>query len=443
MIRSIYLAAARPALVALLALSAPAQSVWIVDSANGPGTHFQDLPTAIAAASNGDVLRIRPGTYAAFTLARKGLRIFGAGAGQVTIDGNRPVVIGPTSAGQSIWIEGVRLPEPHWSASGGPTVSVSDAAGEVAFRGVEFTRGPRGYRPEPQLRLRRCARVHVSQTGFGGLWGFAGDTVAPFTIDASDSLLELSHCYVEGDFDFLPYSTSTGGTPLRLVRSHACIMASNLRGGGGHPGCLGLQRPGGAGGTAIVALQGSVIEIFGRSSHFIQGGPGGRDCQYPFPSYAGNGGIGIELYDSVARFEGVTPQGGIGALAGSPYLANHSASFSIRTGTLPPLVSISGTPASPSTVGVRIESSASATRLLAFSLERQFVPMPPAYFGSLLLAPLPSVLIGPDRTAGTVWEYPLSIPAGWPSYVPLFAQALVFDSAGIYFSNSVSVVIMP
>ncbi len=443
MIRSIYLAAARPALVALLALSATAQNVWIVDAANGPGTHFQDLPTAVAAASNGDVLRIRPGTYAAFTLARKGLRIFGAGASHVTIDGNRPIVIGPTSADQSIWIDGVRLPEPHWSASGGPTVSVSDAAGEVAFRDVEFTRGPRGYRPEPQLRLRRCARVHVLQTGFAGLWGSAGDTAAPFTIDASDSLLELSHCSVEGDFDFLPYSTSIGGTPLRLVRSHACITASYLRGGGGHPGCLGLQRPGGTGGSGIVALQGSVIEIFGRSSNLIQGGPGGRDCLGPSPVFAGDGGLGIDLYDSVARFEGVAPQGGIGVRTGSPYRANHSSRITIRPGTTPPLVSTSGTLASPGTVGVQIETSASATCFLGLSLERQFVPLPPAFYGSLLLAPLPSVLIGPNRTAGTVWAYPLSLPAGWPSYVPLFAQALVIDSAGIYFSNSVSVVIVP
>lgn len=46
--------------VALLAIPAPAQTTWIVDRNNGPGTHFTDLPPAVQAAAAGDIIRLRP-----------------------------------------------------------------------------------------------------------------------------------------------------------------------------------------------------------------------------------------------------------------------------------------------------------------------------------------------------------------------------------------------
>src|SRR5262245_49008798 len=43
--------------------------VWIVDAANGPGTNFTDLPTAVSSVAAGDVLRVRAGLYAMFQIS--------------------------------------------------------------------------------------------------------------------------------------------------------------------------------------------------------------------------------------------------------------------------------------------------------------------------------------------------------------------------------------
>ncbi len=46
-----------------LSLSATAQNVWVLDSANGPGADFTDLSTATSTAGDGDIILIRSGGY--------------------------------------------------------------------------------------------------------------------------------------------------------------------------------------------------------------------------------------------------------------------------------------------------------------------------------------------------------------------------------------------
>lgn len=75
--------------VLLCAAALPAQRTWIVDSAGGAGYHFADLPPAVAAASRGDVILVRPGTggrYTAVTVG-KGIAIVGEGAEPIPIVG--------------------------------------------------------------------------------------------------------------------------------------------------------------------------------------------------------------------------------------------------------------------------------------------------------------------------------------------------------------------
>jgi hypothetical protein len=56
------------------------QSIWVVDDSGGPGVNFTDIPPAIAAAAEGDILLVKAGTYSHFTLTGKGLRILGEGS---------------------------------------------------------------------------------------------------------------------------------------------------------------------------------------------------------------------------------------------------------------------------------------------------------------------------------------------------------------------------
>jgi hypothetical protein len=55
------------------------QTIWVVDDGGGPGVNFNDIPPAVAAAADGDILLVQPGTYSHFTLSGKGLRILGSG----------------------------------------------------------------------------------------------------------------------------------------------------------------------------------------------------------------------------------------------------------------------------------------------------------------------------------------------------------------------------
>ena len=52
---------------------APAQSIFIVDEQGGPGSHFTDLPAAVAAVPSGSTLRVRPGSYTAPAITGKAL----------------------------------------------------------------------------------------------------------------------------------------------------------------------------------------------------------------------------------------------------------------------------------------------------------------------------------------------------------------------------------
>ena len=73
---------------ALLASSALGQRLWIVDANNGPGTDFIDLAPAIAAASPGDRVLIRAGSFQYPITIQKGITIMG--------DVNREAVLWPT-----------------------------------------------------------------------------------------------------------------------------------------------------------------------------------------------------------------------------------------------------------------------------------------------------------------------------------------------------------
>jgi hypothetical protein len=111
-------------LLLLLAAIAPAQGrTWIVDASNGPGTHFTDLPPAVAAAADGDVLVVRAGQYAGFRTS-KALRVLGAsGATVVAAPGQPALEVNGLPAGRTFALNGVTLvpsPSPLLALRGSP-----------------------------------------------------------------------------------------------------------------------------------------------------------------------------------------------------------------------------------------------------------------------------------------------------------------------------------
>lgn len=90
----------------VVSLVALLPTTWIVDAASGPGTHFVDLPAAVAAAQTGDTLLVRAGSYSGFQLVGKSLTIRGAGAA-VTHCGE--IDIAATVPGQPCYLSGLGI----------------------------------------------------------------------------------------------------------------------------------------------------------------------------------------------------------------------------------------------------------------------------------------------------------------------------------------------
>jgi hypothetical protein len=106
-----------PLAVVLAVSSVPlsAQAVWVVDDDAGPGVDFAEIQAAVDAVADGDVVLVRPGSYAPFTIDGKSLTVHGDGATRPTMRGPLAVDDLPLGAGvvvRGIDVEDVALPGP-------------------------------------------------------------------------------------------------------------------------------------------------------------------------------------------------------------------------------------------------------------------------------------------------------------------------------------------
>lgn len=90
-----------------------AQRTWIVDAANGAGTDFTNLPPAVAAASDGDSIIMRAGSYTSANL-NKTLTVLGQGA--VTVSS---LTINGLTAGKAVAMAGLDTPAIDLRSNGG------------------------------------------------------------------------------------------------------------------------------------------------------------------------------------------------------------------------------------------------------------------------------------------------------------------------------------
>lgn len=152
--------------VLLLAAAAAAQTTYIVDGLNRPGTHFTDLPPAAAAAQHGDtiVLRSDGGAYHAIT-TNKALTITGDSPGSAMILGSGPgFVIDGIPTGRDFLLQNVEL-----FGFGGNTarVAVQACLGRVHLVRVHAY----DYTGQPALDLASCSAVTVRDCEFQGFPG--------------------------------------------------------------------------------------------------------------------------------------------------------------------------------------------------------------------------------------------------------------------------------
>jgi hypothetical protein len=145
--------------------SLSAQRTWIVDAASGPGHDFTDLPPALAAATHGDRIVLRAGSYNGATTDR-GVTILGRSA-----ELRSPMRVVGLALGRTFVLTGVRS-SPAPSASG--LLECSDNAGNMHLDRVTF------FYPQPLFgngavacRIERCRAVTAANSTFLGSPGVA------------------------------------------------------------------------------------------------------------------------------------------------------------------------------------------------------------------------------------------------------------------------------
>ena len=224
-----------------------AQTVRVVDATGGAGSGYTTIGAAVTAASDGDVVLVRAGTYSeSIVLDGKGLVVQAEVRAAVRV---KQIVVRNLPAGRVATLRGIDL-----STCFRDAIDLDDNRGNVWIEDCEpdsifFTSVTASITDSDGVVLRR-----VDLDAGQGIFGqFSGAAVLRSTV-------ALYECDVVG-----PDLVADGGPALTVSSSLVTIYGSSLLGGTGG-GALG----GGAGGCGLSVHGSSVVDVFASQ---IQAGP--------------------------------------------------------------------------------------------------------------------------------------------------------------------------
>lgn len=245
------------ALVTALTTAALPQNTWTVDVSNGPGTNFTDLPPAVAAAQNGDIILMRAGAYSSVTISNLAVTIQGViGLTTITNVTGPAVRVDSQPVGTTTTLSGLLLFGEHGIACDAARLVLLDVhasgAASFAFAGL--------FAIDSEVHATRCS-FHGSDSTMGFptlVYGGSGAMIY------SGSKLFADQCsFLGGNVSYYSQGTSAGGTGL-VVEGDAWLTNCDARGGGGYN----------AGGAGVVCSAGT-IHFAGSAASILSGGSGG------------------------------------------------------------------------------------------------------------------------------------------------------------------------
>ena len=214
----------RSVAVLLLLTSIPAQKTWVVDGTGGG--NFTTLASAIKAASDGDTISIRAGSYGAL-ITDKALRILGDA--KVTV---ATIKVTNLAAGKRLVLANIAA-----GSLGSGYVTISNNKGSVILDRVKA--GP--------IQISTCPHVAIHNSSFstGGL--------LPGGSSASSSNISMTDVWIQ----------STNATGIRVT---GCLLdCCNVRvTGGGAYQCFGFPSDG-------IVLLGSALTLAGARTRISSG----------------------------------------------------------------------------------------------------------------------------------------------------------------------------
>jgi hypothetical protein len=242
------------------------QTTWIVDAAAGPGSHFTDLPPAIAAAASGDTILVRAGSYSAFTIAAKELAIRGAGAGVTIVNGPSHLVASTPAGGVNLFA-GLSI-RGDVTVSQQARVELLDCL--ILGRGGTFSGSVAVWVTQSELLVVRCqitgGEVLAPASGLGpsGL----GQTYAGTAVMLQQAYFAAYDCDISGGDNFAnnPFMQHAGGQGL-AVQTSSWARVDSCRVTGGDA----LH----VGGQGINVHTNGHVQIQGDATDFVRGGTAG------------------------------------------------------------------------------------------------------------------------------------------------------------------------
>ncbi len=447
------------------------QNTWVVDDNGGPGVDFTDIPPAIAAAADGDILVVQAGTYSPFALTGKGLRILGEGSPSTLVQPppltSATTTVADIPPGSRVWIEGMRLmasSSPFFPAhhrlliSGSSTrLTMSDVTVDGAFSGQGASAGAAVTVDAAEAQLLHCSVTGLSGTacaacgvpcavpGGPGLRALDGARVhvawSSIRGGAGGGILGSLNTASAGGVGVVAESTGAALTWVWLANS-------TVLGGAGGQQTWGFGAMAWAvGGPGIVASS-SRVRVSGvpgspSGGAFVGGGTGG-----PGPSagcYPGGGGVGIATSGTaVVEVHSVPVLGGAGFPPGA------ATSGPGITLDLPPLpvLDLAGSLLLSGGSAILTISNGPPDALFGIAIDDgpDHFGIPGPFLGELLIGPPPSVpfLLGTLSSAGDFSiTYPLGTLPPLLAYLPFHVQAAAFEAgAGAWRLSNAAVAIL-
>ncbi|MCI0589224.1 MAG: hypothetical protein L0323_20610 [Planctomycetes bacterium] len=448
------------------------QNTWVVDDNAGPGVNFTDLPPAVAAAADGDILLVQPGTYSHFTLTGKGLRILGSDASTTfirfdeTFPYGSPTTISNVPSGSLVYIDRVTF---EHNLLSGPTLHlhllIQGGTTRVALADVSlpFSSGfNQDQGIDANLRV-DGAEVWVFRSALVSQWS-SSDVVPSGGSSALDvlggAIVHLSGCALKGA-DYLGCGScacapATNGGRGARIRGGSTVWIADGTVSGGSPGCCFLAGcwPCASGGHAIQVESApgggaSFLRISGDSTSLVTGGPGMNGSSFPGCPPIGNsyGGDGILSIGAMATVHSVPVFGGDGpAGAGLPA---SGPGITLDATPLPVLQVTGNLTLSGGSATVSLTNGpAGAPFFVGVSGVPDHVDAGPLFLGELLIDPTATFVLF-SGSLSSLGETSLVIPlTGLPAnftYFPFYLQGIALDPSGTFWrvSNSTVATIRP
>lgn len=409
-----------PAMSALLLGAQALATTYVVDDDGGPGVDFTDLPPAVAAAQPGDVVRVMPGSYSAFSCS-KGITILGYGG--PTVSG--AVVLASIPLGRPFVLAGIAPTSLIVTACAGPVIVQEVASVDTVF--VEMSE---------DVRL-----LELTSSGFGPAFDRAGISVVA-------SRVEIVQSDVKGAY-FAPYCGLhvQAGPGIDVTASSRVHFAlSDCSGAGGSQCFTQLQwAPDGGDG---IRLADSELILAGNGHETVRGGHGGFAAWWwDNCFYDGYGGGGVRALNGEVTYSRVRILGGVYESSVSVHAEcyqGHAGPFygSAFTHASPPhsTLSLAGIPVPNQAVHLTL-SGAPGSRASIW-IGRRWVLQPEPNVDIELAVDRQKVIeLGAIPESGSI-TYSLEIPGTYPPGTAYGVQGeCLFESGLVRRTNSVPIVV--